>query len=142
MNDVPEKEVIEAPKPSGLATASMVLGISSILFLPLSCVFGPTPLLLFLFAIIGLILGLMSKKAANKGQALAGIITSGCAIVVMLCLMVVTGLFLTAFTSLVEEDGGVMFPFPFVLDEDVFDEEGMEEWIESLEDQILELEDR
>lgn len=66
-------------KSDGLAIASMVLGISSVLF---SCCygFGIIP------AIVGLILGIVAKvKGQNKGFALTGIITS--AIVIFLVII-------------------------------------------------------
>jgi type III secretory pathway component EscT len=72
MNDVEETE---APAPSGKATASMICGILSLVAV---CFTGP---LVIPVAIAGLVLGLLSKTAANKGFAIAGIVTSAIALI-------------------------------------------------------------
>ena len=72
MNDVQETE---APAPSGKATASMICGILSLVAV---CFTGP---LVIPVAIAGLVLGLLSKTAANKGFAIAGIVTSAIALI-------------------------------------------------------------
>ena len=88
MNDVEENG---APAPSGKATASMVCGILSLVGYCVPFVQIVAPLL----AIAGLVLGFMSLKAANKGFAIAGIITS--VISLLLAVLALVGLtFLTA----------------------------------------------
>jgi len=68
MNDF-KQEISEAPKASGKAITSMVLGILSI---PAACV-GPLALIP---AVPGLILGLMSKNSGSRGFAITGIAAS------------------------------------------------------------------
>jgi hypothetical protein len=88
MTDI-EHDVNEAPEPSGKATASMICGIVSLLG---ACFLGP---FMIPVAIVGLVLGIMSIKAANKGFAITGIATS--AISLLLVILAVAGLaFLTA----------------------------------------------
>lgn len=63
------------PSKNGLATAALVVGIISLLtsfFLGVLAIFP---------AIVGVVLGIMGRKAANKGQATAGLILSIIAIV-------------------------------------------------------------
>jgi ABC-type sulfate transport system permease component len=67
MNDMEENE---APASTGKATASMVCGIVSLVGW---CVLGP---FIVPVALVGLVLGFMSMKSANKGFAITGIITS------------------------------------------------------------------
>lgn len=68
----------------GFAIASMIIGICSIVF---SCC---VPYITFFSSIPGLILGIISlKKNENgKGMAIAGIITSGCALIFSLLLAI------------------------------------------------------
>jgi ribose transport system permease protein len=73
------------PGPSGKATASMICGIVSLAGM---CVVGP---LVIPVAIVGLVLGIMSMKAANKNFAITGIVTSGIAL--LLSLLALAGLF-------------------------------------------------
>lgn len=84
-----------APKQSkGLAIASMVLGICSL-------VFCWSPFLALICSIIGLVLGIIGKKKQQGGMALAGIITSsiGLAISVILIIIAVVAV-IGAFGSL------------------------------------------
>ena len=92
MNDLEDSG---APATSGKATASMICGIVSLLG---SCAVGP---LVLPVAIVGLVLGLMSMKSANKGFAVTGIITS--AIALLLAILVIVGLFF--FASEMKEQG-------------------------------------
>lgn len=71
MNDMEENG---APASSGKALASMICGIVSLVGW---CVAGP---LMVPVALVGLVLGFMSMKSANKGFAITGIITSLCSI--------------------------------------------------------------
>jgi len=118
-----DDETSEEPKPTGKATASMILGITSLLTLPLICLAGVGPPALC--AIVGLILGLMSRKAANKGQSLTGIITSACSLTLILIFTIASTLvFRAASQSIENSDGGFLNPF-------FFDEEQLQEWIDS-----------
>lgn len=75
----------QGQKSDGLAIASMVLGISSVLF---SCCYG----LGIIPAIVGLVLGIIAKtKGQNNGFALTGIITS--AIIIFLVIIGVIAFF-------------------------------------------------
>jgi hypothetical protein len=62
---------VEPPKKSGMAIASLILGILSI---PSGCCYG----LGIILGIVGIILGVMSKKDSGQmsGMAIAGIICS------------------------------------------------------------------
>ena len=86
------------PKPSGKATASMICGIVSLAGM---CVAGPFVIPL---AIVGLVLGMMSMKAANKGFAITGIVTS--AISLLLSLLAIAGF---AFLATALDEQGVTF---------------------------------
>lgn len=57
---------------NGLAIASLVLGILSLLFI----FFGYGALLGILFGIAGIITGIMSRKESSSGMATAGIVMS------------------------------------------------------------------
>jgi hypothetical protein len=95
MNDMEENG---APASSGKATASMICGIVS---LAGSCLLGP---LVLPVAIVGLVLGFMSMKSANKGFAITGIITS--VIALILSVLMVAGI---AFLGTALEEQGVTF---------------------------------
>ena len=94
MNDV-EEGADGGPEPSGKATASMICGIISLVGM---CFGGP---LVIPIAIAGLVLGMMSMKAANKGFAITGLITS--VIALLLSLLALAGLGLLM--SEMEEQG-------------------------------------
>ena len=85
MTDI-EHDVNEAPEPSGKATASMACGIVSLL----GACFGP---LMIPVALVGLVLGMMSMKAANKGFAITGVVTS--------VISIILSVFLTAVIAMV-----------------------------------------
>lgn len=82
----------ENPPTNGLAIASLVLGILSI---PAGCCYGAG----IIFAIIGLILGFVSKKpdTSFNGMAIAGIICSIIGILVGIGFWVIVGFSFTAF---------------------------------------------
>lgn len=69
---------------AGLAIASMVLGICSIVF----CCLGYIAIVI---AIVGLILGIVSLKGqrAGRGMAIAGIITSAIGLILLVVLLIV-----------------------------------------------------
>lgn len=72
-----------APKQSkGLAIASMVLGICSL-------VFCWSPFLALICSIIGLILGIIGKKKQQGGMALAGIITSSIGLAISVIIIII-----------------------------------------------------
>lgn len=82
----------ETPPANGLAIASLVLGILSI---PASCCYGAG----IIFAIIGLILGCVSKKpdSSFNGMAIAGIVCSIIGLLVGIGFWVIVGFSFTAF---------------------------------------------
>lgn len=82
----------ERPPANGLAIASLVLGILSI---PASCCYGAG----IIFAIIGLILGCVSKKpdSSFNGMAIAGIVCSIIGLLVGIGFWVIVGFSFTAF---------------------------------------------
>ena len=85
----PSQTVVNQPTESaGMAIASMVLGITSLLF---SCCYG----IFMPAAIVGIILGALSLKRTQvgKGMAIAGIITS--AVGLFLALIVIASLIFT-----------------------------------------------
>ena len=88
-NGMPQQEK------KGLAIASMVLGITSIV--PGWCI----PYLPFILGLIGVILGgvSLSKKQGGKGLAVAGLVTSIISLVIYLILFIVVGASLSAFFS-------------------------------------------
>ena len=88
-NGMPQQEK------KGLAIASMVLGITSIV--PGWCI----PYLPFILGLIGVILGgvSLSKKQGGKGMAVAGLVTSIISLVIYLILFSVVGASLSAFFS-------------------------------------------
>jgi len=92
MNDMEENA---APATSGKATASMICGIVSLVGW---CVVGP---LIVPVALVGLVLGCMSMKSANKGFAVTGIITSGISLVIGIIIVV----FGVALFAQLEEEG-------------------------------------
>ena len=117
MNDVEETE---APAPSGKATASMICGILSLVAV---CFTGP---LVIPVAIAGLVLGLLSKTAANKGFAIAGIVTSAIALILS-----------------VIATAGLAFLFGVVKKNEALNFEAMEfEAIEPEATEAIEIEDR
>ena len=72
----------QAPKQSkGMAIASMVLGICSI-------VFFSTVFISLICAIVGLVLGIVAKKKNQGGMATAGIVTSIIGIVIVVIVFV------------------------------------------------------
>lgn len=88
-NGMPQQEK------KGLAIASMVLGITSIV--PGWCI----PYLPFILGLIGVILGgvSLSKKQGGKGMAVAGLVTSIISLIIYLILFIVVGASLSAFFS-------------------------------------------
>ena len=80
----------QQPKSNGLAIASLVLGIISIIFLCL-------PVLPVLTAIIGLILGIINLVKGNdgKGMAIAGVILSGISLIFGVLLIIGLASFFT-----------------------------------------------
>lgn len=82
----------ETPPANGLAIASLVLGILSI---PASCCYGAG----IIFAIIGLILGCVSKKpdSSFNGMAIAGIVCSIIGLLVGIGFWVIVGFSFTTF---------------------------------------------
>ena len=92
MNDMEENG---APTSSGKATASMICGIVSLVGW---CAVGP---FIVPVAIVGLVLGFMSMKSANKGFAITGVITSAISIV----LGIVIVIFGVALFTQMEEQG-------------------------------------
>ena len=92
MNDMEENG---APASSGRATASMICGIVSLLGW---CVLGP---LMVPVALVGLVLGCMSMKSANKGFAVTGIITS----IISILLGIVVVIFGVAVIGEMEKQG-------------------------------------
>lgn len=84
----------ETPPANGLAIASLVLGILSI---PASCCYGAG----IIFAIIGLILGCVSKKpdSSFNGMAIAGIVCSIIGLLVGIGFWVIVGFSFTTFES-------------------------------------------
>lgn len=74
----------------GLSIASLVLGISALLFV---CI----PFIGIVMGIIGLVLGIIGRKKGAKGVALAGIITSSIAIGVGV--LYIVGVFAFAFVA-------------------------------------------
>ena len=92
MNDMEENG---APASSGKATASMICGIVSLLGW---CVLGP---LMVPVALVGLVLGCMSMKSANKGFAVTGIITS----IISILLGIVVVIFGVAVIGEMEKQG-------------------------------------
>lgn len=98
MTDI-EHDVNEAPEPSGKATASMACGIVSLL----GACFGP---LMIPVALVGLVLGMMSMKAANKGFAITGVVTS--VISIILSVLATAGMaFLTLHSEEWDEFGTI-----------------------------------
>ena len=94
MSENNEKQVIEENKVNGLAIASMVLGIISLVLWCISIISIPC-------AIIALVFGILSIKKKGKGMAIAGIATSSAAIVIWTMLFL--GVFIFAFTADVSE---------------------------------------
>ncbi len=80
----------------GLAIASMVLGIVSIVF---ACCLWPIS---FIAAVVGLVLGIVSVKQNRdgKGMAIAGIIMCAIAIVLAICAGLFSGIFFAAIPEL------------------------------------------
>ncbi len=80
----------EAPQGKGMAVASMILGIVSIV---LSCIwYISVPA-----AIVGLILGIMhNKKNAKNGMATAGIVCSVIGLILMVIMLLALGALLAA----------------------------------------------
>lgn len=69
-------------KKTGGATISMICGITSLVG---SCMLGPLNIPI---ALVGLVLGLMSLKSADKGYAITGIITSFIALIIAVIMIV------------------------------------------------------
>lgn len=82
-------ELDSGPQPTnGMAIASLVLGIVSVLivWIPFVGLFGT------LLAIIGLVLGVLALKGiSGKGLAIGGIVTSGISLVITLLYLLVFG---------------------------------------------------
>ncbi|MEG2377009.1 MAG: DUF4190 domain-containing protein [Clostridia bacterium] len=94
---------------SGMATASMVLGIISIVFG--CCFYISLPI-----AIVGLVLGILSYKSNKSGMALAGIIMSSVAIVVTVIVIILgfsTAVFSNAFSRIESDFGDFGSHVPF-----------------------------
>lgn len=87
----------EAPKSKGLAVASMVLGIVALVF---SCCL---PVVTFICALVGVILGAVSlaKKKGGKGMAIAGLV---CCIIGLVPAVIIT----VTGTALLAEIGAMM----------------------------------
>lgn len=98
--------ISDAPLRQGLAIASMILGILSII---LFCVFG------FVLAIPGLILGVISlaQKRDGTGMAIAGVITSGLGFVLGICMLII---YIMSFKDLAGKDS----PFADALNKNDF----------------------
>ena len=88
-NGMPQQEK------KGLAIASMVLGITSIV--PGWCI----PYLPFILGLIGVILGgvSLSKKQGGKGMAIAGLVTSIISLVIYLIILIAIGASVSAIMS-------------------------------------------
>lgn len=85
MNQQPTYTQAAAPKQSaGLAIASMVLGIVALVF---SCCL---PVVTFICALVGVILGAVSlaKKKGGKGMAIAGLVCSILALIPAIVVLV------------------------------------------------------
>lgn len=89
-NNMPQQES------KGLAIASMVLGIVSII--PGWCI----PYLPFILGLIGVILGgiSLSKKKGGKGMAIAGLVTSIISLAIYVILLIFVGASISALSSL------------------------------------------
>jgi hypothetical protein len=88
-NGMPQQEK------KGLAIASMVLGITSIV--PGWCI----PYFPFILGLIGVILGgvSLSKKQGGKGMAIAGLVTSIISLVIYLIILIAIGASVSAIMS-------------------------------------------
>jgi len=82
-------ELDSAPQPTnGLAIASLVLGIVSVLivWIPFIGLFGT------LLALVGLVLGVLALRGVSgKGLAIGGIVTSGISLVITVLYLLVFG---------------------------------------------------
>lgn len=76
---------MEEKQSNGLAIASMVLGIVSLI---LACIL---PYVSWVPAIVGIVLAAIAKKKAKSGMATAGLVCSIIALVVVIILLVVVG---------------------------------------------------
>lgn len=86
-------DINQGPRPAanGMAIASLVLGIVSILivWIPIVGLLGTV------MAIVGLVLGLMAlRKAESRGLAIGGVVCAGVS-------LVITALYLFAFTAMI-----------------------------------------
>ena len=91
-----EKDSNQRPSGNGLATATLILGIESLL---LSCFYGG------ILGILGLVLGIIALiKGENKGMSIAGIITSGFAILITVVVFIIGFSILDEWSQMVTED--------------------------------------
>ena len=96
------------PYPTGLATASLVIGIISILSVLFMFAFTP----LFILPIIGIILGAVYKSKhypVAKGVSTAGIITSAASLVLAVVILIVAVVFIV--NLMYSDDGSGMRTF-------------------------------
>lgn len=100
-NEPPQK-----PQSTGLAIASMVLGIVSIVF---SCVYYIS----LICAVVGLVLGIVSLKKYNAGRkmAIAGIVTSSVSFFLIIIWVLIIGIVAMSYSSAIYESFSESFTF-------------------------------
>lgn len=92
-----EKKKIEVTEDrKGLAIASMILGIISIV---LCCAYGIS----IICAILAIVFGIISIKSSGKGMAISGIITGTIGIIITIAIFIF--LFLVGFSTAIFDNG-------------------------------------